>query len=126
MHFEIAGREYRVDRLMLPEARAIQRVTGKTISQVLDGVEAGEVDMECLAAILWVIFKREHPTLTWEQMDEPGGPGDVDLLSFKRLNKPDDEDQAEAEAEAARTLGGPQGNGRPGQRRRPPRTPAGR
>jgi hypothetical protein len=102
--FEIDGREYRIEKFMLAEARAIQRVTGKTYADALEAANDG--DMECLAAVLWVIFKRERPTLTFEEMDSL----DVDIASWHRLGGPQPADDNQDQG-AVPVTAGATGNG---------------
>lgn len=90
--FRFEGVEYRIPKLMLAEARAMQRVTGKTILEIGQGIAKG--DVECFDALIWVARKRTEPTLKFEDVDG-------DLNSFEWV----DDDEAGEQA------GGAEGNG---------------
>lgn len=109
--FKFEGREYEFSGLRLKEARDIQRVTGFTMGQFEDRVTEG--DIECIAALIWVLQKRENPALRFDDVDG-------DLSTFEIVDDSDEDgDEAaptedagegkdepvEAEAEPATTAG---------------------
>jgi hypothetical protein len=79
--FSFEGRPYRLATLLLSEANAIQRVTGKTLGQFEAALTMG--DSMCLTALVWVARKRAEPTLKLREVD-----GDV--MSFRPLCRMDD------------------------------------
>lgn len=83
--FRFEGREYRIEKLMLSEARLIQKVTGKTPVEFDEAL--GNADVECLAALIWIAQRRDNPSLAFEDVD-----GDV--MSFEPI-LPDEEPRAE-------------------------------
>jgi hypothetical protein len=83
--FKVEGQAYQIAKLMLSEARAIQRVTGKTLGEWERAVNDGDVD--CLAALVWVARKRERPSLTMDEVE-------FDVLSFEPIVDEDDEEDA--------------------------------
>lgn len=85
--FVFEGREYRLEKFLLSEARAVQRATGKTIQEFDEALKRGDAD--CLAALVWVARKREQPTLRFDEVDG-------DIMTFKPL--PTSADDAAGEA----------------------------
>lgn len=100
--FEFEGQEYRLRTLMLSEARAIQKVTRKTMGDFDDALAKGDVD--CYAALIWVARKRQEPTLTFEQVDG-------DLMTFKALDEDEDEPRAEGNGQEQLTVQSPDPDG---------------
>lgn len=62
------AREYPFEpnRLMSPEAEAIERVTGVTFAKWQELILEGS--MLCTRAFLWVMLKRSEPTLKFDQV----------------------------------------------------------
>lgn len=54
------------DRLMSPEAEAIERHTGFTFAEWTEKVQAGS--MLALHGLLFVMLKRDEPTLKWDSV----------------------------------------------------------
>jgi hypothetical protein len=84
--FRFDGREFELGRLMLSEAKAIQKVTGFTMGEFEKRLELG--DVECIAALIWVALKREQPDLRYDDVDG-------DLSTFEPV---EDEDASATEA----------------------------
>lgn len=80
--------EFAPDRLLNPEAEAIERVTKMTFAEWADAVLRGSVT--ALHALLWVMLKRADPTLTYDAVQFMLCEVDLELS---------DEESAEALAE---------------------------
>lgn len=91
MNIIVRGTKYEWDqaRVTFAEARAIQKVTGKTLGEVGAAAEAG--DAEAMQAILWTAMKRQETTLRYGDLD------DLELGEFEVVPDPDEE-QPEAAA----------------------------
>jgi hypothetical protein len=64
MKIKIADKEYGLDRLMLSEAEAIEKVTGQKMQDALSSGSATS-----LKALAWVAMKREDPSLRFSDVD---------------------------------------------------------
>lgn len=73
------------NKLLSPEAEVIERRTGMHFSDWSDAVTEGS--MTALHGLLYVLLKREEPTLKWEQVVFSMSEVDFEL---------DDEEEAEA------------------------------
>lgn len=58
--------DFRPEKLMNPEAEAIERLTKMTFGQWSDAVTEGSV--LALHGLLYVLLKREIPTLKWDEV----------------------------------------------------------
>lgn len=58
--------EYEPGKLMSPEAEAIERHTGLTFPEWINAV--GKGSMLAIHGLLFVLLKRENPTLKWDQV----------------------------------------------------------
>lgn len=57
---------YDPNKLMSPEMEAIERATGVAFSEFTQAVLTGHA--KCRRALLWVLLKRQHPTLRFEDV----------------------------------------------------------
>jgi len=64
------------NKLMSPECEAIERVTKMDYAQFTAKVAAGNALAR--RAIVWVMLKREHPTLKFEDVSFPYGAFDLE------------------------------------------------
>ncbi len=73
MKITVDGQQYEFDqdRFMLSEARAIEKVCGVTFKEWGDLLSGGS--MEALAALVWIVQKRENPELRFSDVDFPVG-----------------------------------------------------
>lgn len=62
---------FKPERLMSAEAEAIERQTGWTYEEFGERLIKGSVTAR--RALLWVMLKREEPTLRYSQVDVPSG-----------------------------------------------------
>lgn len=90
--FRFEGREYEFSGLRLKEARDIQRVTGFTMGEFEDQITKG--DIECIAALIWILQKRERPELRFDDVDG-------DLGTFEIVEDSDEDSDEAAPAEDA-------------------------
>ena len=69
MKITIEGHAYDfdTDKLMLSEARAVEKVCGCTFQEWSEQLQAGS--MEALAALVWIVQKRENPDLRFNEVD---------------------------------------------------------
>ncbi len=67
---------YAPDKLLSSEAEAIEKVTGITYEEFGQALIKGS--MTARRALLWVLLKREEPTLRHSQVDVPVGAVAVD------------------------------------------------
>lgn len=58
--------EFRPEKLMSPEAEAIERLTKMTFGEWTRAVRGGS--MLALHGLLYVMLKREYPTLKWDEV----------------------------------------------------------
>lgn len=65
------------DKLMSSEAEALEKVTGLTYSEF--GMELVKGSARSRRALLWVMMKRENPTLRLNQIDPPVGSIGLDF-----------------------------------------------
>jgi hypothetical protein len=56
-----------IDKVMFAEARAVERVTGKTFREAIQGLTDGSI--ESMQAIVWLAFKRKQPELKFSDID---------------------------------------------------------
>jgi hypothetical protein len=77
--------DYNPLRLMSPEAEAIERHTGMTFAEWESKVTAGS--MLAIHGLLFVMLKRTHPTLKWDEVQFC-----LDEVDFE----PDEEEKATA------------------------------
>jgi hypothetical protein len=86
--------DFALEDLMWAEVRAIQKVTGASglmaIGELLE-----VADGAIIPALLWVMRKREEPTLTF---------ADLDSLRIREVTLEDDEAKPDEEAEPSQTL----------------------
>ena len=64
MIIKVAGVEYPLDKLMVSEAEAIEKVTG---AKMQDALQSGTA--QSLKALVWVAMKRQDPTLRFSDVD---------------------------------------------------------
>ncbi|MFC5946595.1 hypothetical protein, partial [Micromonospora harpali] len=57
--------KFEPEKLLSPEAEAIERKTGLDFGEF---VQKARFNMRCRRALLWVLLKREHPRLTFEDV----------------------------------------------------------
>jgi len=58
--------KYLPNRMLSPETEAMERVTGKNFTQITQEILAGNAT--CRRALLWVLLKRQHPTLKFSDV----------------------------------------------------------
>lgn len=58
--------EFEPGRMLSPEAEAIEEVTGRNFNDAIAGIQGG--NMKCTRAFLWVMLKREIPTLKFSEL----------------------------------------------------------
>lgn len=58
--------EFNPERLMSPEVEAIERHTGMTFGEWADAVGKGSA--VAIHGLLYVMLKRKHPTLKWDEV----------------------------------------------------------
>lgn len=58
--------EFKPERLMNPEAEAIERLTNMTFGEWVEAVP--KMSMLALHGLLYVLLKREMPTLKWDEV----------------------------------------------------------
>ena len=93
--FTIDGETYDVDvkKLGLHEVIAVQRATGYSMEQLVNGLVSK--DAVALAAYLWIILKfRKGEDVTWEQIES--GERYIDIAAIKVEHEPDPTEAAEA------------------------------
>lgn len=102
--FRFEGKVYEVGRLMLSEAKAMQKATGYTMGEFEKRLELG--DVECIAALIWVMQKREQPDLRYDDVDG-------DMATFEPVEDTDAADSGDEEpgkdGNAPSTAGPPNG-----------------
>jgi len=78
MNITIAGVKYEFnsEKLMLSEARSIEKVCGCTFQEWSERLQAGS--MEALAALVWIVQKRENPELRFSEVDFEIGSVEID------------------------------------------------
>jgi hypothetical protein len=81
--------EYNQSKLMASEASMVQRYLGRTVQEWTKGLDAGDVD--CITALVWLIYKRDGQTVAFKDVD-------YDLGSFDMVEL-DAEAEEEAQAE---------------------------
>jgi hypothetical protein len=85
--------DFVLEDLMWAEVRAIQKVTGASgllaIGEMLE-----KADGAIIPALLWVMRKREEPTLTFAELDG---------LRIREVNLEDDEPKPDVEAGSSQT-----------------------
>lgn len=64
MIIKVAGDEYPLDKLMVSEAEAIEKVTGAKMQDALQSGTAAS-----LKALVWVAMKRQDPSLRYSDVD---------------------------------------------------------
>lgn len=92
------------DRLMGTEARVIEKATGMNYEAVKNGLKAG--NQTATSAVLFVLQKRTHPTLKWDDFDYPADAVEVvlnksevqDVIDQAKLMPMDDEQRATMDA----------------------------
>jgi hypothetical protein len=69
MKITVSGIAYEYDssKLMLSEARAIEKVCGCTFQEWSERLQTGS--MEALAALIWLVQKRDNPELRFSDVD---------------------------------------------------------
>jgi hypothetical protein len=69
MKFIANGTKYEFDdeKVTFAEARAIEKVTGRTMAEVS---RAGAEDVTTMQAMIWVAMKREDATLRFSDLDD--------------------------------------------------------
>lgn len=86
--------EYNQEKLMASEASMVQRYLGRTIQEWTKGLDSGDVD--CITALVWLIYKRDGQTVAFKDVD-------YDLGSFDMVDL-DAEAEEEAKAEDANSV----------------------
>lgn len=88
--------EFEPNKLMSPECIAIEKLTGLTFTEWAAAVKRGSV--QCVHAYLWVMLKRENPTLTpkqvqfsLEEYDFEPSDDEIRLLLTKYAETPEHE-----------------------------------
>ena len=86
MNITIAGVKYEFDseKLMLSEARSIEKVCGCTFQEWSERLQSGS--MEALAALVWIVQKRENPELRFSEVDFPIGSVEIDEDEVDEVN----------------------------------------
>jgi hypothetical protein len=74
--------DFSPDKLMSPEAEAIERQTGFTFAEWQDKVLSGSVT--AIHGLLWVMLKRENPTLKYDQVVFAMGEVGLDFTAEER------------------------------------------
>lgn len=64
MIVKVAGTEYPLDKLMVSEAEAIEKVTGEKMQDALSSGTATS-----MKALVWVAMKRQQPDLAFRDVD---------------------------------------------------------
>lgn len=64
---EVTRWVYNPRKLMSPEREAIERITGFDFAEFTQKVVKG--NSKARRALLWIMLKREHPTLKYEDVD---------------------------------------------------------
>lgn len=90
--------DFNPDKLMSPEAEAIERLTGTTFGKWVEDIKAGS--MLALRAYLWVMLKRKEPTLKADQVQFSFSEVDLEP-SRDELETAREELQAKVDAGAA-------------------------
>ena len=88
--------EFEPAKLMSPEAIAIEKLTGLTLQEWQEAVKRGSI--QCMHAYLWVLLKRDNPTLTPKQVqfsssevDFEPSDDEIRMVFEKYEDLPDDE-----------------------------------
>lgn len=76
-------------KLMSPEAEAIERLCGMTFGEWVDAV--GRTSITALHGLLYVMLKREQPTLTYDQVQFCLDDIDLELEDDDVLTGADDD-----------------------------------
>jgi hypothetical protein len=78
MKFVVNGVKYEFDedKVTFAEARAVEKVTGRTMAEVM---RSGVEDVTTMQAIIWVAMKRADPTLKFADLDDTP-VGDVEFI----------------------------------------------
>lgn len=86
MNITIAGVKYEFDseKLMLSEARSIEKVCGCTFQEWSERLQSGS--MEALAALVWIVQKRENPELRFSEVDFAIGSVEIDEDEVDEVN----------------------------------------
>lgn len=86
MNITIAGVKYEFDseKLMLSEARSIEKVCGCTFQEWSERLQSGS--MEALAALVWIVQKRENPELRFSEVDFEIGSVEIDEDEVDEVN----------------------------------------
>jgi hypothetical protein len=94
---------YEPDKLLSSEAIAIEKVTGWSYEEF--GMHLVQRAMLARKALLWVLLKRNEPTLRFDQIDPPVSAieleYDLDELTAMRAEVEKNEDLTDAERRAA-------------------------
>ena len=75
MKFTVSGTDYDgtyemiQERATFAEAKAIEKVTGHSFQALMKTPELQE-SMSVIQAMLWISMKRDHPTLTYAELDD--------------------------------------------------------
>lgn len=70
MKFAVDGVEYEMvqDNITFAEARAIEKVTGKSFQSLMSN--PNEMTMDVTQALAWISMKRVEPTLSFSDLDD--------------------------------------------------------
>ncbi len=72
MKISVDGRTTDFDeaRMLFAEARAIEKVTGTTVTEFFEALQSGKASATGMQALVWVAFKREDTSLQFSDVDE--------------------------------------------------------
>lgn len=101
--FTIDGETHDVDvkKLGLHEVIAVQRATGYSMEQLVNGL-VGK-DAVALAAYIWIILRRNGEDVTWAQIES--GERYIDIAAIQVEHEPDPTEAAEVALPTTSTEG---------------------
>lgn len=89
MRIKAGDQEYTFDgeRMLNVEIMAIEKATNLTAAEWQDALSRGS--MLAATALVWVIRKREEPTLAFDQVEFPAATLEIDLSDDEGKDSPD-------------------------------------
>lgn len=87
IEFSVDGRDYRISTadFTAVEDRLYRREMGESLLKTLD---SGDVGIEAIATLVWIVRRRDEPGLTWEDVARTVTYDNVDVIA----DDADDED----------------------------------
>ena len=67
IEFDYNGKSYSISPggLTAVESRSYRQVMGESLSRTM---QSGDVDIDVIATLVWIVDRRDNPALTWEQV----------------------------------------------------------